>query len=211
MTESLLLHTPERSRGGSIAGIDEVGRGCVAGPVVAACVVFSWDSFSELEALDRRVRIRDSKLMTRAQRTLGAELIREHALFVGVGLVEADVIDEINILQATFEAMRLAQKAAGCPPDTFYFIDGNKTVPEVSWRQKAVVDGDAQIFSIAAASIIAKEYRDSLMERLHEQYPSYFFAKHKGYGTKEHYAAIQAHGILPVHRKTFLKRFLTEV
>lgn len=213
MHESLLHMTPELTLDGYIAGIDEVGRGCIAGPVVAACVVFSWKDVASLRALDDRVRIRDSKKMTRAQRKLASDLLRDAALYVGVGVVDPLVIDEINILQATFLAMKGAVQDAfrdverGDLLQIRYFIDGNMKVPDVSWDQETIIGGDAKVFSIAAASIIAKEYRDLLMEQADVVYPNYHFGAHKGYGTQLHYAAIQKHGILPLHRKTFLKRF----
>ncbi len=213
MHVSLLNSTPEREFGGYIAGIDEVGRGCIAGPVVAACVIFSWEDISLLRDMDDRVRIRDSKKMTRIQRKLANTLIRDLAVYVGVGVIHSDVIDEINILQATFLAMKQASEGVFQVPalqnssDMLMLVDGNMLVPGVSWNQRAIIGGDARVFSIAAASIIAKEYRDSFMEEVHDMHPAYAFASHKGYGTQAHYAAIQEHGMLPLHRKTFLKRF----
>ncbi len=205
---SLLVGTPEWGIAGSVFGIDEAGRGCLAGPVVAACVAFDWQKPNLIHDLDANFIIRDSKLMSRAQRQESSSAIKECAFAYGVGVVESDVIDEINILQATFEAMRRAvaqinadQKSA----TNLFLIDGNQCVPKVTWNQKTIVDGDAKVFSIAAASIIAKEHRDALMEELHEQYPQYGFAQHKGYGTKMHREAILQYGPTPIHRKTFLK------
>lgn len=210
---SIFLHTPERLLSQNVFGIDEVGRGCLAGPVVAACVAFDWTKNDALQLLDDGVVIRDSKCMSRAQRKKAARAIQETALFFGFGEVDAATIDEINILQATFEAMRRSvknvysqeNKVEDFIKSSHFFIDGNRGVPGVDWDQEVVVDGDAKIFSIAAASIIAKEYRDSLMETLHEVHPQYGFAQHKGYGTKQHYAAIAEHGVLAQHRKSFLK------
>ncbi len=219
MRISLLENTLERGRNGMIFGVDEVGRGCLAGPVVAACVAFDWSKPEVIAELNDRVVIRDSKLMSRVQRVEAAKAIREVAVSFGIGEVDSVTIDEINILQATFEAMRravgrsgevmkLGSNEVGSEVSTHYFIDGNQKVPGVDWDQETIVDGDAQVFSIAAASIIAKEYRDSLMEVLHETYPQYGFAQHKGYGTKQHYAAIAEHGIIAEHRRSFLKKII---
>lgn len=219
MSVSLLEHALEREKGGLVFGIDEVGRGCLAGPVVAACVAFDWSKPEVIAELNDRVVIRDSKLMSRVQRVEAAKLIREVAVSFGIGEVDAVTIDEINILQATFEAMRRAvggswevMKLGGNEVrgegKIHYFIDGNQKIPGVDWEQEAIVDGDAKVFSIAAASIIAKEYRDSLMEVLHETHPQYGFAQHKGYGTKQHYAALAEHGIISEHRRSFLKKIL---
>jgi ribonuclease HII len=214
MAGSLLVEAPELERKGIVFGVDEVGRGCLAGPVVAACVAFDWSKPEVIIELNDRVVIRDSKLMSRAQRVEAAKAIREVAVSFGIGEVDSATIDEINILQATFEAMRKAVGDAtdgdGCDgyERAHHFIDGNQRVPGVDWEQEAIVDGDAKVFSIAAASIIAKEYRDSLMEVLHETYPQYGFAQHKGYGTKQHYAAIVEHGIIAEHRKSFLKKLV---
>lgn len=211
MRTSLLISTPELASHETIFGIDEAGRGCLAGPVVAACVAFDWSRRGIVEALDRDVVIRDSKLMTRIQRQKSAEAIRRVALLWGVGVVDAAMIDEINILQATFEAMRRAVGDVELPEGGMsarFLVDGNRRVPGVDWEQEAIVDGDAKVFSIAAASILAKEYRDSLMDAFHEEDPRYGFAQHKGYGTKAHYAAIAQYGVTPLHRKTFLKNIV---
>ncbi len=177
----LLEKALELEQKGIVFGVDEVGRGCLAGPVVAACVAFDWSKPEVICELNDRVVIRDSKLMSRVQRMKAAKAIREVATVFGIGEVDSVTIDEINILQATFEAMRRAVGDA-CRRERFetvpyvrdvtrFMIDGNKTVPGVDWNQEAIIDGDAKVFSIAAASIVAKEYRDSLMEVLHETYP----------------------------------------
>lgn len=221
MRSSLLSSTPESSFEDCVFGIDEAGRGCLAGPVVAACVAFDWVKIDAIQALDAAVTIRDSKLMTRAQRREASVAIREVAVAWGVGVVDVEMIDEINILQATFEAMR---RAVGMCRDTDrtdgdgydgceqvrFLVDGNKKVPGVDWEQEAIIDGDAKVFSIAAASILAKEHRDSFMDALHVQYPDYAFDRHKGYGTKAHYEAIAKYGVTPFHRKTFLKHFFAQ-
>lgn len=226
----LLEKALELEQKGIVFGIDEVGRGCLAGPVVAACVAFDWSKPEVISELNNRVVIRDSKLMSRVQRVEAAKAIREVAISFGIGEVDSVTIDEINILQATFEAMRravgkgiegiggISRGSGGIEGNegievrgegrARYFIDGNQEVPGVDWEQEAIVDGDAKVFSIAAASIIAKEYRDSLMEVLHETYPQYGFAQHKGYGTKQHYAAIAEHGVIAEHRRSFLKKLV---
>lgn len=212
MSGFLLEKALELEQKGIVFGVDEVGRGCLAGPVVAACVAFDWSKPEVITELNNRVVIRDSKLMSRVQRVEAAKAIREVAVSFGIGEVDSVMIDEINILQATFEAIRRsvgdATNRDGCDgyEGAYYFIDGNQMVPGVDWRQEAVIDGDAKVFSIAAASIIAKEYRDLLMEVLHETYPQYGFAQHKGYGTKQHYVAIAEHGIIAEHRRSFLKK-----
>ncbi len=211
---SLLQHTQELLMKGTILGIDEVGRGCLAGPVVAACVAIDWQNLSRIQELDTKIPLRDSKKMTRKQRKEASEVLREAVLGFGIGEVSAQDIDEMNILQATFLAMKRAVDHLAHServPDlslATYLIDGNAKVPGVSWNQTTVIGGDDKIFSIAAASILAKEYRDSLLEEFDTAYPEYGFAQHKGYGTKLHYAAIAKHGITPLHRKTFLKAVL---
>lgn len=184
----------------AVAGCDEVGRGCLAGPVVAAAVVLP-------STLPRgwKQLLRDSKTLSRAQRRAGDEWVRTHAVRIGVGEVDVATIDRINILQASFAAMR--QALAGF--DAHVLVDGNFRIPEVTLSQTAIVHGDAQCASIAAASIIAKEYRDRLMEQLHEEFPQYGFDENKGYGTSFHRQALRVHGLTPHHRVTFCK-FLQE-
>lgn len=163
----------------AVAGCDEVGRGCLAGPVVAAAVVLS-------STLPRgwKQLLRDSKTLSRAQRRAGDEWVRTHAVRIGVGEVDVATIDRINILQASFAAMR--QALAGF--DAHVLVDGNFRIPEVTLSQTAIVHGDAQCASIAAASIVAKEYRDRLMEQLHEEFPrSTVLTKIRG--TERHFTA----------------------
>lgn len=189
-----------------IVGCDEVGRGCLAGPVVAAAVVFAWDDVAFLERAQWCTGIRDSKMLSRKQRQEADAFVRSHALAYGIGEVSPDAIDEINIHQATLRAMAIAVKKVIVGLDrkkTTAFIDGRFTIPRMRLSQQAVIHGDARVFTIAAASVVAKEYRDQLMERLGLDYPMYGFAKHKGYGTKEHREALLAHGLSPHHRKTF--------
>jgi ribonuclease HII len=176
-----------------IAGIDEAGRGPLAGPVVAAAVIFPPNYTNP--------RINDSKKLTAHQREKLYEVIRDDALAVGMGVMEADVIDRVNILQATFLAMREAVYDLSLPPD-FLLIDGlHQLVLEIP--QKALVKGDTLSVSIAAASIIAKVSRDRIMEIYHRKYPQYNFARNKGYATAEHRRAIEEYGLCKIHRKSF--------
>ena len=189
-----------------VIGVDEAGRGCLAGPVIAAAVVFEWGDEMQKARRDLKKLVRDSKMLSRDVRREANELIRSQARAFAIGSAEADEIDRINILQATFSAMnqavnRVREQISG--QDMFVLVDGNKTIPGVVGMQQAIIDGDAKIFSIAAASIIAKEHRDTLMEKIHDLYPVYNFAKHKGYGTLEHRKAIQQYGLSPVHRQSF--------
>ncbi len=190
-------------------GVDEVGRGCLAGPVVAGAVVFDWANPEPIVDLAKRFPIRDSKTLSRKQRQETSKAIRDVALAVGIAEIDATIIDEINILQATLRAMGNAvrgleyrgsrQSAVG----TLVFVDGNQRIPSLDLPQETVINGDAKIFSIAAASIVAKEYRDALMEQFDESIPGYGFSSHKGYGTKTHVDAIRRLGLTPIHRKTF--------
>lgn len=189
-----------------VIGVDEAGRGCLAGPVIAAAVVFEWDDEMQRARRELKKLVRDSKTLPREVRREANELIRTHARAFAIGSSEADEIDRINILQATFVAMnqavaRVREQLPGL--DMYILVDGNKTIPGAGGMQQAIIDGDAKIFSIAAASIVAKEHRDTLMEKIHEFYPAYNFAKHKGYGTLEHRKAIEEHGLSPVHRRSF--------
>lgn len=177
-----------------IAGVDEVGRGCLAGAVVAAAVIL--DLSQPLpEGLN------DSKKLSEKKRLEIDAQIRETAIAISISQVEADEIDRINILQATKKAMRAAIENLDPKPD-FLLIDAVQ-LKEISTPQKAIIKGDAISASIAAASIIAKTYRDDLMKKLDETYPQYGFAKHVGYGTKAHYDALKQHGSCSLHRKSF--------
>ena len=178
-----------------VAGIDEVGRGCLAGPVVAACVVFPY----EMAPLG----IADSKILTREQRENLYEPILKTARGFGIGIVSPEIIDEINILKASHEAMRLALKnlPVGLFPD-LALIDGLPVIP-FPITQVALVKGDSRSISIAAASIIAKVTRDNLMRAYDKVYPLHGFSSHKGYGTDYHLRALENLGITPIHRRTF--------
>lgn len=176
-----------------IAGVDEAGRGPLAGPVVAAAVIFEHEHFIE--------GVNDSKVLLPEEREELYEKIIAEALTFGVGIVQHNVIDEINILQATYKAMHEAIFQLSITP-SLQLIDGNRFL-ENGIPYRTIIDGDALSFSIAAASIIAKVSRDRLMVEYDRQYPGYGFAKHKGYATKEHREAIEKLGYCDIHRRSF--------
>ena len=182
-----------------IAGVDEVGRGPLAGPVVAAAVILPKDC--RIEGVD------DSKKLSTKKRESLYEEILEKAVSYGIGVVSWERIDEINILQANYEAMREA--IAQLNPAPRFILADAVTIPEISIPQQGIIKGDAKSLSIGAASIVAKVYRDRLMETYGELYPEYGFASNKGYGSAEHIAGIKVHGICPIHRRSFVKNFLT--
>lgn len=183
---------------GSICGIDEAGRGPLAGPVVAGAVILPTDC--------EILYLNDSKKLSASKRDLLYDEIMEKALAVGVGMASPARIDEINILQATYEAMREAISKLQVKPDIL--LNDAVTIPDVDIRQIPIIKGDAKSVSIAAASIIAKVTRDRLMVQYDEILPGYGFAKHKGYGSWEHIAAIRQMGASPIHRQSFIKNFL---
>ncbi|HHV61881.1 MAG TPA: ribonuclease HII [Firmicutes bacterium] len=177
----------------NVAGVDEAGRGPLAGPVVAAAVI-----------LPRGIEIpylNDSKKLSPKRREALYEIIEGSAVAVGVGIVSHDIIDRINILQATFLAMREAIRKLSVRPD-YILVDG-RDIPGCTLPQKGIVGGDGRCSCIAAASIIAKVTRDRIMIDLDKRYPQYGFARHKGYGTKEHIDALRAYGPCPFHRMSF--------
>jgi len=182
-----------------VAGLDEVGRGPLAGPVVAACVIISRDTKIPESAFKL---IRDSKKLSAKQRDKAFEIIQELALAWSVGSVDHQMIDKINILQASFLAMEKALANLPVKPD-YLLIDGKFRLPKNRYRQEAIIGGDNKIFCIAAASIIAKVTRDRFMEKISNQYPGYEFAKHKGYGTKIHLERLKELGPCPIHRLSF--------
>jgi len=183
---------------GLIGAFDEAGRGPLAGPVVAACVIFKANIKinNELEAIN------DSKKLSPKKREELFELIKQNFLEVGVGVCDHSVIDRINVLQATFLAMKKAMGALKNKPN-FLMIDGSLKLPNCSTPQQAYVKGDEKVFSIAAASIIAKVTRDRLMRELDRLYPNYDFARHKGYGTRLHLEKLKQYGPCPIHRLSF--------
>jgi ribonuclease HII len=191
-----------------IAGIDEAGRGPLAGPVVAAVAVLKPEILADASKMERLQGVNDSKKLTAKKREALFESIKENFFEIGVGIVDHKTIDRINILQATFLAMKMALGNLKNKPE-YLLVDGKFIIPNSSLRQEAVVGGDALIFSIAAASIIAKVSRDRLMIEYDKKYPQYGFAKHSGYGTKIHLDALKKFGPCQIHRKTF--RPITEL
>lgn len=197
--EKLLYENELKEQGYKlIAGVDEVGRGPLAGPVVCAAVVMPLDEKLLIDGID------DSKKVSEKKRKILAEEIKKRAVSYKICQVEADEIDELNILSATIKCMQEAVK--GLERCDSVIVDAVKTefcVPSLS-----VIKGDAKSYNVGAASIIAKVYRDTLMERYASEYPEYGFEKHKGYGTKAHIDAIKKYGPCPIHRKTFIKNFV---
>jgi len=180
------------------AGIDEAGRGPLAGPVVAACVILPKDVFIE--------GLNDSKKLSPAKRDRLFDEIKEKAIAYGIGMADEKCIDDINILNATKKAMKAAVEAVKPIPDLL-LIDAVR-LEDIVIRQIPIIKGDTLSISIAAASILAKVTRDRLITELDQKYPEYGFKKHKGYGTEEHINAIRKYGICPIHRISFTKNFL---
>lgn len=180
-----------------ICGVDEVGRGPLAGPVVCAAVIMPLDDI--IEGVD------DSKKLSAKKRENLARLIAEKAVSLHISLIEPEKIDEINILEATKLCMKNAVESLAVKPD-FVLTDGNMKL-DVSLPQKSIIKGDALSYSIGAASIVAKVYRDNLMDGYAETYPEYGFESNKGYGTAEHISAIKKYGLTPVHRRSFTKKW----
>ena len=181
-----------------VAGMDEAGRGPLAGPVVAAAVI--------LDPARPVYGVNDSKKLSEKRRAVLKPAIEEQAISFGIGIVDEAVIDRINILEATKEAMKKAVAALDPAPELI-LIDA-LTIPQIRIPQQGIIKGDAKSVSIAAASILAKETRDQIMRAFDEIYPQYGFAKHKGYGTKEHIEAIRKYGPCPIHRRSFIKNFI---
>lgn len=178
---------------GLVAGVDEAGRGPLAGPVVAAAVI--------LDDLHPVPGLADSKALTAARRESLADQIRARALCVAVGSASVEEIDRLNILQATLLAMKRAVEGLRLTP-VKVLVDGNQ-LPRWSLQSQAIVDGDAKVPCISAASIVAKVHRDNLCVQLHEQFPHYGFAQHKGYATAEHLQALRLYGHCEAHRRSF--------
>ena len=183
-----------------IAGIDEAGRGPLAGTVYACAIIFEKNFIIQ--------EVMDSKKLSEKKRELLYDLIKQNAISIGIGTASEIEIDTINIRQASFLAMKRAVEGLTIQPD-YLLVDGFD-LPDAEIQSEGIVKGDDKSFTIAAASIIAKVSRDAYMKDLDKMYPEYKFAKNKGYGTKEHIEAIKKYGITAVHRKSFLTKFLEE-
>ena len=197
-TERMLSYERQYSCYSSICGIDEVGRGPLAGPVVAGAVILPKD--------EPILYLNDSKQLTEAKREELYDVIYDRAVAVSIGVVGHERIDEINILQATYEAMRSAIMNLAVKPDIL--LNDAVTIPNVDIRQVPIIKGDAKSCSIAAASIVAKVTRDRLMVEMDAKYPGYGFASNKGYGSAGHIKAIKELGPCPIHRRTFIGNFI---
>lgn len=176
------------------AGVDEAGRGCYAGPVYAAAVILPTNFYHPL--------LNDSKELSYDERNYLRPIIEKNCIAFAVASVNNTIIDRINILQASFKAMHLAINKLSQLPELL-LIDGNRFNPYEEIPHQCVIKGDGIYASIAAASVLAKTYRDEYMESLHEKYQMYYWNKNKGYGTREHRSAIEIHGLCPYHRKSF--------
>lgn len=196
--ETLRVYEKQYALYGNVCGIDEAGRGPLAGPVVAGAVILPPEC--------RILYVNDSKKLSAKKREELYPVIMEQALSVGIGMASPQRIDEINILQATYEAMREAVQNLSVMPDIL--LNDAVTIPGIAVTQIPIVKGDAKSISIGAASIIAKVTRDRLMEEYDRIMPEYGFASHKGYGTKAHIEALRAHGPSPIHRKSFIQKFV---
>ncbi len=196
--EAMKEYEHKYGAGAVVCGIDEAGRGPLAGPVVAGACILPEDC--------QILYLNDSKKLSEKRREALFEEIKEKAVAFGIGIVSPAVIDEINILQATYEAMRQAVSKLPSVPDIF--LNDAVIIPGIEEsRQVKIIKGDAKSVSIAAASILAKVTRDHMMTEYDRLYPQYGFAKHKGYGTKAHLDAIRQYGMCPIHRRSFLKKF----
>jgi len=185
----------------SIVGLDEVGRGCLAGPVYAAAVILDLKQLFKLEE-SRLNLIRDSKKLSAKQRELSSSIIKDIACSYAVASTSARDIEEYGIVESCFMAMRKALKKLASPFDKVY-VDGNKLISKISFSQEAIVKGDNLLYTISAASILAKQSRDKFMEKQASIYPQYAFKDNVGYGTKIHLEALKQHGACSLHRRNF--------
>ena len=199
-TERMKMYEKKYSDYEFICGIDEAGRGPLAGPVVAGAVILPKDCDI--------LYINDSKKLTEKKREELYDIIKEKAVAYGIGIATPERIDEINILQATYEAMRSAIAQMAVAPDLL--LNDAVTIPQVSTPQVPIIKGDAKSISIAAASILAKVTRDRMMKEYSIIYPEYGFEGHKGYGSQSHIEAIRTYGPSPIHRRSFIKNFMGE-
>ncbi|MBQ9387099.1 MAG: ribonuclease HII [Lachnospiraceae bacterium] len=198
--EGMKLYENKYSELTYICGIDEAGRGPLAGPVVAAACILPKDATI--------LFLNDSKKLSEKRRENLFDEIKAKAFSYGIGIVSEKDIDELNILQATYKAMRIAVSQLSVTPDIL--LNDAVRIPELDLRQVPIVKGDAKSVSIAAASVLAKVTRDRMMLEYDEQYPGYGFARHKGYGTAEHINAIKTIGPCEIHRRTFIKNFVSD-
>ena len=198
--EGMTVYEKEYAAHGLICGIDEVGRGPLAGPVVAGAVILPPDC--------RILYLNDSKKLTARRRELLYDEIMEKAVAVGIGVVSQEMIDEINILQATYAAMRQAVGQLSVRPDVL--LNDAVTIPGLLQEQIPIIKGDAKSLSIAAARVVAKVTRHRMKEALDEKYPAYHFASNKGYGSAAHMAALREYGPCPFHRRTFIRNICGE-
>lgn len=197
-------------------GCDEVGVAPLAGPVVAAACMLDKNSIGKYRSKTKwYARVRDSKTTNEEEREILLQKILPHCIAYGVGEVWPEEIDKLNIHHASRKAMKLAveqlisnlkDKKTVENKKIFIIIDGRFKIPDIEFEQKTVVKGDLKVLSIAAASIIAKVHRDNIMRELDQKFPNYGFKNHKGYGTKQHYNAIEKHGICDIHRRSFVKQ-----
>lgn len=199
--EHMLSYEQKYADRQAICGIDEAGRGPLAGPVVAAAVILPKNT--------KIMYLNDSKQLSHKRREELYDEIMEKAVSVGVGIVNAERIDEINILQADYEAMRIAVNKLSPRPDIL--LNDAVIIPELEMEQVSIIKGDAKSLSIAAASVIAKVTRDRMMEAYEKLYPQYGFAGNKGYGSQAHIEAIRKYGPCPIHRRTFIRNFTTDI
>ena len=198
--QGMLVYERKYGLQGILCGIDEVGRGPLAGPVVAGAVILPKDC--------QILYLNDSKKLTARRREILYDEIMEKAVAVGIGVVSQEVIDDINILQATYEAMRQAVGKLSIQPDIL--LNDAVTIPGLPQKQVPIIKGDAKSLSIAAASVVAKVTRDRMMEALDAKYPEYGFASNKGYGSAAHMAALREYGPCPLHRRTFIRNIIGE-
>ncbi|MEK7493994.1 MAG: ribonuclease HII [Patescibacteria group bacterium] len=203
-------------RGYAVAGVDEVGMGPLAGPVIAVAVMIRATSAKEIEDI-MALGIRDSKMLSEKKRESIFEALTTHERVTwGRGGVDEKMVDEINVLQAGLRAMQeavthlCAQKKNAADERLFLCVDGTRIVPDIVADQRSIIKGDAKVLSIACASVIAKVLRDRMMNDYAKQYPEYGFEKHKGYGTKMHMENIVRYGPCPIHRRSFLKSIVSK-
>lgn len=196
--ENMKVYEHKYEHLGYLCGIDEVGRGPLAGPVVACAVILPQDS--------RILYLNDSKKLSASKREELYDVIMREAVSVGIGMRSPERIDEINILQATYEAMREAVSKLEVVPQLL--LNDAVTIPQITIQQVPIIKGDAKSVSIAAASIVAKVTRDRMMEEYDKVFPEYGFASNKGYGSADHIAALKKYGETPIHRKTFITHFI---